>query len=202
MKQTLAAPVRSELVIKKSRFLAWVEPVSDKQQAQQRLAELRRQYADARHLCFAFAAGGDSGMSDDGEPSGTAGKPMFKVLNHKRLDNVLAVVVRYFGGIKLGAGGLVRAYGGAVSQALEQATYRALETQHGLLLCVPFARENDVRRLLDHYGLSAGQVDYATDWAAQVRLTVQLPHSQLDAFTADFNALAPADPEVQLKPAE
>lgn len=198
MKQTLAAPVQTELVIKKSRFLAWVEPVNDKQQAQQRLAELRQHYADARHLCFAFAAGGDSGMSDDGEPSGTAGKPIFNVLNHKQLDHVLAVVVRYFGGIKLGAGGLVRAYGGAVSQALEQATYIALEAQHRLVLSVPFALENDARRLLDQYGVTAEQVDYGT----QVSLVVQLPHSQVEAFTAGCQALAPADPEVQLKPAD
>ncbi|PTY35916.1 IMPACT family protein [Saccharospirillum sp. MSK14-1] len=198
MKQTLAAPVAAELVVKKSRFLAWVEPVADKQQAQHRLAQLRQTYPDARHLCFAFSAGGDSGMSDDGEPSGTAGKPMFNVLSHKRLDNVLAVVVRYFGGIKLGAGGLVRAYGGAVSQALEQANYITLEAQHGLTLSVPFALESEVRRLLDQSGLTAEQVDYGTE----VTMTVQLPHSQLERFTEAFNALAPANPAVILTPAD
>lgn len=198
MKQTLAAPVAAELVVKKSRFLAWVEPVADKQQAQQRLAQLRHTYPDARHLCFAFAAGGDSGMSDDGEPSGTAGKPIFNVLSHKQLDNVLAVVVRYFGGIKLGAGGLVRAYGGAVSQALEQANYIALEAQHRLTLGVPFALENDARRLLDQSGLIAERVDYGTE----VSLLVQLPDSQLASFKADFNALAPANPELTLRRAD
>ncbi|MFG1496237.1 YigZ family protein [Saccharospirillum sp. HFRX-1] len=194
MKWTLAAPVHNETLIKKSRFLAWVEPVADKAQAQARLAQLQQQYPDARHLCFAFAAGGDSGMSDDGEPSGTAGKPIFNVLSHKQLDNVLAVVVRYFGGIKLGAGGLVRAYGGAVSQALEQANYIALEAQHRLTLKLPFALESDARRLLDQSGLTAERVDYGTE----VTMTVQLPDSQLERFKDDFKALAPANPDVTL----
>lgn len=192
MKWTLATPVHSELVIKKSRFLAWVEPVADKHQAQVRLAQLQQQYPDARHLCFAFAAGGDSGMSDDGEPSGTAGKPIFNVLNHKQLDNVLAVVVRYFGGIKLGAGGLVRAYGGAVSQALDEAQYIALEAQLTLQLVVPFARESDLRRLLEQQQLSPDAVDY--DEAVTVQL--QLPVSRLDAFKVDFLNIAPADPQL------
>lgn len=192
MKWTLATPVHSELVIKKSRFLAWVEPVADKHQAQVRLAQLQQQYPDARHLCFAFAAGGDSGMSDDGEPSGTAGKPIFNVLNHKQLDNVLAVVVRYFGGIKLGAGGLVRAYGGAVSQALDEAQYIALEAQLTLQLVVPFARESDLRRLLEQQQLSPDAVDY--DEAVTVQL--QLPVSRLDAFKLDFLNIAPADPQL------
>lgn len=195
MKYTLAKSVQAELVIKKSRFLAWVEPVADKMQAQQRLAELQQQFPDARHLCFAFVAAGDSGMSDDGEPSGTAGKPMFNVLNHKQLDNVLAVVVRYFGGIKLGAGGLVRAYGGAVSQALETADYIALEAQHRLELALPFALESEVRRLLESFGLTPLQVEYADC----VRLQVQLAASQLDDFSTQFQAIAPADPSVQLK---
>ncbi|WP_108124949.1 IMPACT family protein [Saccharospirillum mangrovi] len=198
MKYTLASPVHAELVIKKSRFLAWVEPVADKAQAQRRLAELQQQFPDARHLCFAFVSAGDSGMSDDGEPSGTAGKPMFNVLNHKQLDNVLAVVVRYFGGIKLGAGGLVRAYGGAVSQALETADYIALETQHLLELALPFALESEVRRLLELFALTPMQVDYAES----VCMRVQMADSRLDDFRAQFQAIAPADPNLQLRPVD
>lgn len=195
MKWTLAAPVHSELVIKKSRFLAWVEPVADKQAAQHRLAQLQQQFPDARHLCFAFSAGGDSGMSDDGEPSGTAGKPMFNVLNHKQLDNVLAVVVRYFGGIKLGAGGLVRAYGGAVSQALDEAQYIALEAQTSVRLTVPFARESELRRLLDQQQFTADGVDYGE----AVSVQVQLPVSRFDDFKAAFLAIAPADSSLAIE---
>lgn len=198
MTQTLASAVHAETVIKKSRFLAWVEPVASKAEAQARLADFQQRYPDARHICYAFCAGGDSGMSDDGEPSGTAGKPIFNVLGHKRLDNVLAVVVRYFGGIKLGAGGLVRAYGGAVSQALESADYVRLETQQVVQLTFPFALESDVRRLLERFGFEPDQVDYGDG----VAMTVQLPASRADEFSAALTALAPAEPALRIRPAD
>lgn len=187
MTVTLKAPVQAELDVKKSRFIAWVEPVTDRTEVQARLAELRGIYPDARHLCFAFYVNGSTGMSDDGELSGTAGKPIFSVLNHKRLVNVLAVVVRYFGGVKLGAGGLVRAYGGAVSLALEHADWVAVEARHGATLTLPFALESDVRRLLDQHELAPDKVDYST--GVQMRLT--LTQSRLEPFLQAFNALAP-----------
>jgi len=184
---TLKTPVHAELEIKKSRFLAWVEPVTDRSAVQARLAELRSQYSDARHVCFAFYVDGASGMSDDGEPSGTAGKPIFNVISHKHLVNVLAVVVRYFGGVKLGAGGLVRAYGGAVSQALEQAEWVPVETMHPWVFACPFALESELRRLLVRYQLAPEGIKYTT--GVQVEVTV--PDSQLDDLRRDFIALAP-----------
>lgn len=190
MSSTLKAPVFHELEIKKSRFLARVEPVSGREAAQARIEALRREYPDARHLCYAFYASGDSGMSDDGEPSGTAGKPIFNVLHHKSLVNVLAVVVRYFGGVKLGAGGLARAYGAAVSQAMEQAELVPVEAWHRLTLAFPFALESEVRRLLDRHGLAPGEVRYQEG----VTMTLALPESRLAPFRQDFRALAPGDP--------
>lgn len=187
MNCTLKAPVFAELEVRKSRFLAWVEPVTDRAAVQARLAELRSQYSDARHICFAFYVEGDSGMSDDGEPSGTAGKPIFNVISHKHLVNVLAVVVRYFGGVKLGAGGLVRAYGGAISQALDQAEWVPVETQHPWVFTCPFALESELRRLLERYQLLPGGVEYTTG----VTMEVTVPDSQLDDFRRDFYALAP-----------
>lgn len=195
MSQTLKAPVHSELEVKKSRFLAWVEPVADRGEAQSRIEAYRQAYPDARHVCFAFYAGGDSGMSDDGEPSGTAGKPIFSVLSHKSLVNVLAVVVRYFGGVKLGAGGLVRAYSGSVSQALESAEWVPVEAWHRLVLDFPFARESDVRRLMAAYGSQPEAIDYGQ----AVRCEVTLPESQVEDFTAGFQALSPGDPALSLR---
>ncbi|MHA7880060.1 MAG: IMPACT family protein [Saccharospirillum sp.] len=192
---TLKAPVFAELDVKKSRFLAWVEPTVDRYTAQARLEQLRAQYADARHLCFAFYANGDSGMSDDGEPSGTAGKPMFNVLQHKHLENVLAVVVRYFGGIKLGAGGLTRAYAGAVAKALEQAEFETLEAQVDLQLHFPFALESQVRRLLEATQYSFTHPSY-TD---HVSLSVQLPQSQQTVLLEAFYGLSPGDPALNAK---
>src|SRR5690606_14116855 len=110
-----------ELLIKKSRFLGCVEPVSGREEALARVTDLRQQHPDARHVCWALMAGGHSAANDDGEPGGTAGRPMLEVLRHQELEGVLATVVRYFGGVKLGAGGLVRAYTDAVAQALAHA---------------------------------------------------------------------------------
>ena len=121
MPLTLAAPVHSELIIKKSRFIGCVQPMSDRAGAQKVVAALWAQHPGARHVCWALLAGGQSAAVDDGEPSGTAGRPMLDVLRHQDLEGVLATVLRYFGGVKLGAGGLVRAYTDAVAQALLQA---------------------------------------------------------------------------------
>ena len=121
MPLTLAAPVHSERIIKKSRFIGCVQPMGDRAGAQKVVAALWDQHPGARHVCWALLAGGQSAAVDDGEPSGTAGRPMLDVLRHQDLEGVLATVVRYFGGVKLGAGGLVRAYTDAVAQALLQA---------------------------------------------------------------------------------
>ena len=139
---SLAAPAHHELVIKKSRFICCVEPVSGREQAQARVAQL----PDARHVCWALLAGGQSAANDDGEPGGTAGRPMLEVLRHQDLQGVLATVVRYFGGIKLGAGGLVRAYTDAVAQAVFSADKIPLLKQARLACSVPYALEGLVRR--------------------------------------------------------
>lgn len=115
---SLARPAHHELVIKKSRFIACVESVAGRDEAQARVAQLKEEHPDAAHVCWALLAGGQSAANDDGEPGGTAGRPMLEVLRHQDLQGVMASVVRYFGGVKLGAGGLVRAYTDAVAQAL------------------------------------------------------------------------------------
>ena len=106
MPQTLAAPAHSELIIKKSRFIGCVQPVADRASAQAVVDALWKQHPGAAHVCWALLAGGQSAAVDDGEPGGTAGRPMLDVLRHHDLEGVMATVVRYFGGVKLGAGGL------------------------------------------------------------------------------------------------
>ena len=118
MPYTLKTPVHSELLIRKSRFIACVQPIGDRAGAVAVVSALRAQHPGAAHVCWALLAGGQSAAVDDGEPGGTAGRPMMDVLRHQDLDGVLATVVRYFGGVKLGAGGLLRAYTDAVAQAL------------------------------------------------------------------------------------
>lgn len=148
MPATLSAPSQAEVLVRKSRFLACVQPVADRAQAQAVVAALRAQHPSAAHVCWALLAGGQSAAVDDGEPSGTAGRPMLEVMRHHDLEGVLATVVRYFGGIKLGAGGLVRAYTDSVAQALQAATLVPLQRRETLVCTVPYAYEGLVRREL------------------------------------------------------
>lgn len=148
MPYTLPTAVQHELVIKKSRFLATVQPVADRAEALYTVQQLRAEHPGAAHVCWALLAGGQSAAVDDGEPSGTAGRPMLEVLRHQDLEGVLATVVRYFGGVKLGAGGLVRAYTDAVSQALLTATKVPREEQVTLACQIPYSMEGWLRREL------------------------------------------------------
>ena len=114
----------AEISEKKSRFIAHIAPAQTEEEAQAFIEKIKKQYWDARHNCWAYSIGEKQPAlrcSDDGEPSGTAGKPMLEVLTGQELHNVVAVVTRYFGGIKLGAGGLTRAYSQAVAEALKEA---------------------------------------------------------------------------------
>ena len=123
----LMGETTAELVEKKSRFIATVRPVSNEEEASAFIEEMKKKYYDARHNCSAFVIGESAQLtrsSDDGEPSGTAGRPMLEVLLGSGIRDVAAVVTRYFGGTLLGTGGLVRAYSGAVKAALEAGEVR------------------------------------------------------------------------------
>jgi len=110
--------IEHKLVIERSEFITIIEPLESMDRIPKILKEVRKKYPKATHYCTAYIFENSQGSNDDGEPSGTAGVPMLEVLNKHELTNVFAVVVRYFGGIKLGAGGLIRAYAKSVAQAL------------------------------------------------------------------------------------
>ena len=175
---SLSAPAHHELVIKKSRFIACVEPVAGREAAQARVAQLKAEHPDARHVCWALLAGGQSAANDDGEPGGTAGRPMLDVLRHQDLQGVLATVVRYFGGIKLGAGGLLRAYTDAVAQALLTADKIPLVKQAQLACQVPYALEGLVRRELEAVAAQLLSVEHAS----VVTLRFALPEPEAAAL--------------------
>ena len=146
MAHSILASVSSELLIKKSRFIGCVQPVDGRVAAQAIVAGLRAGHPGAAHVCWALLAGGQSAAVDDGEPSGTAGRPMLDVLRHQGLEGVLATVVRYYGGVKLGAGGLVRAYTDCVAQALKTADKVPIIRLRALRCAVPYALEGLLRR--------------------------------------------------------
>ena len=180
---SLAAPAHFELVIQKSRFIACVEPVADRKQAQARVAQLKAKHPDAAHVCWALLAGGQSAAHDDGEPGGTAGRPMLEVLRHQDLEGVMASVVRYFGGVKLGAGGLLRAYTDAVAQALLVGHKIALIPTIQITCSVPYALEGMVRREIE---LAQAQLlDVAH--GSVVTLTLSLPQHVCADWVARLN---------------
>ncbi len=183
MPNTLAAAVHSDLTIKKSRFIGCVEPMRDRASAQARVLELWRQHPGATHVCWALLAGGQSAAVDDGEPSGTAGRPMLEVLRHQDLEGVLATVVRYYGGINLGAGGLVRAYTDAVASALTDAVKVPLTKLRVLRCTLPYALEGTVRREID--AARATLVDVTHD--SVVAMTISLPEPDATSFIARLN---------------
>jgi len=183
MRTTLSSPARSDLLIRKSRFIGCVEPMADRAAALQRVAGLRAQHPGAVHVCWALLAGGQSAAVDDGEPGGTAGRPMLEVLRHQDLDGVMASVVRYFGGIKLGAGGLVRAYTDAVASALVNGEKVPLLTMRHLQCAVPYSLEGWLRRLIDQAGAQLLDVTHGS----LVAVRFSLPEDSADRFIASVN---------------
>ncbi|CAN7711684.1 IMPACT family protein [Paraburkholderia hospita] len=169
--------MQAELDIRKSRFIAYAIPVADRDAAMEELRRLREAHPTATHVCWALLAGGQSGMSDDGEPSGTAGRPILEVLRHHDLDGVLAAVVRYYGGVKLGAGGLVRAYTDAIATALQDAPRVERIALASLQVEIGYPDEARVRRWIEqeNYALEASAYDM------NVQLTIRMPVTAIDA---------------------
>ena len=180
---TLSAPAHSDLTIKKSRFIGCVQPMPDRASAQAHVDALWQQHPGAAHICWALLAGGQSAAVDDGEPGGTAGRPMLDVLRHHDLEGVQATVVRYFGGVKLGAGGLVRAYTDCVAQALLSASKVPLQRMTTLHCLVPYALEGLLRREIEAAGAQLLDVQHAS----LVTLQLRLPESQASAFMQRIN---------------
>jgi uncharacterized YigZ family protein len=174
---TLAAPITAELDIRKSRFISYAIPVADRDAAMHELRRLREAHPNATHVCWALLAGGQSGMSDDGEPSGTAGRPILEVLRHHDLDGVLAAVVRYYGGVKLGAGGLVRAYTDAIATALQNAERVERIAQVQLAVEVSYPDEARVRRWIEQEGVELAGSRYGL----AVSLLIRMPATLRDA---------------------
>jgi uncharacterized YigZ family protein len=163
--QIPAENISIEQEIKHSRFITSVGRAPDKHQAKAFIEKIRSTYPDANHHCWAYVAGNpfdtlQIGMSDDGEPQGTAGKPMLSILQHRKIGEIVAVVTRYFGGIKLGTGGLVRAYSSSVQMALQKlplAKYVALATAQ---ITLTYPHEDRIRRLLEKMQVTIKDVIY------------------------------------------
>ena len=151
MKITIKSDAVFEQEIKKSRFIASLAGVETEEAARAFIDQVRSQHPKANHNVFAFTIGDQQNiqrMSDDGEPSGTAAVPMLEILKKRQIINVCAVVTRYFGGIKLGAGGLIRAYAGTLNQAVDQVGLVALKPQQELILTVNYSQFDSLSHFL------------------------------------------------------
>ena len=177
MTQTLLAPAGFELEVKKSRFIVQAAPVESPDAA---LAFLDA-VADraATHKCWAYRIGQAYRFSDDGEPAGTAGKPILQAIDGQKLDGVVAVVTRWYGGIKLGAGGLARAYGGSAAECLRRAERRTVVEYAEAVLDIDFAHANTLHALLAQFGAQKLEETYA---AEGLRLRLRVPATAADAL--------------------
>lgn len=148
---TIANEFRTEYIIEKSRFIATIAPVSTEEEAQAFIQRISKEFWDATHNCTAYAIGPrqeQQRSSDNGEPSGTAGKPMLEVLKKTTITNVAVVVTRYFGGIKLGAGGLIRAYSHSVAKAVQEGPKLLIAPRQIVSLTIDYSYFGSVERQL------------------------------------------------------
>ncbi|MFD5783816.1 YigZ family protein [Streptomyces sp. NPDC126933] len=181
--RTVARAGVHETEINRSRFICALAPAASEREAQEFVARVRREHPTATHNCYAYVIGADASVqkaSDDGEPGGTAGVPMLQMLMRREVRYAAAVVTRYYGGVKLGAGGLIRAYGGAVGEALD--TVGTLTRQRFRLATVTVDHqragrlENDLRAM----GRAVREVRYAE----AVTIGIGLPDTEVEVFRA------------------
>lgn len=176
---------RVEQEIQKSRFLTTAAPAATSEEARAFIARVREEFPDATHNCWAYVAGppgstAQVGMSDDGEPHGTAGRPMLNALLHGTVGEVAVVVTRYFGGTLLGKGGLVRAYTGCVQQALESLPTLERVPRTRLAIEIEYASVDGLRRMLPAHEAELVSEEYS----ASVGYQLVLPVSRVEAFRA------------------
>jgi len=182
---TIGTAATTEIKIQRSRFIASVDHTATEATAREFIAAQRAKYHDCRHICHGWRIGTPPATSenrnDDGEPSGTAGDPILAEIRKRELTEVVVVVIRYFGGIKLGTGGLARAYGQAAGTALTAAATRAVHLGRTFQVEFPYAQQKTLAHLLKQH---AGEI-VSEDYGAKVVWTLWLSHSQWRRFAAN-----------------
>lgn len=180
-----------------SRFIADIFPVKTKEEIESYLEHIRKEFYDASHHCYAFRLGNNGEVmraADDGEPSGTAGKPILLVLEGAKLTNVLCVVTRYFGGTKLGTGGLARAYSDAAKLAVQEAETKTVYLTKELLLSYSFDDMSAVERMVAKYGAEK----IASEYSDTVELRIALRESLIIDFQRELTELLLGNVQVRL----
>ena len=181
--RTVYAPCEREKIIEKSRFITYCAHVENEEEARAFVAKIRSMHTLATHVCYAFVAdkqGNLQRFSDDGEPQGTAGIPMLVVLKNKKLFETAVAVVRYFGGIKLGAGGLVRAYSSSTAECLDIADIRVLQTCVEYAITTGYTGIDNVQKYISTHTCSL----LSTDYGENVTFKIAVKKTEEDVFIA------------------
>lgn len=176
-----AAPASAELIIKGSRFLSEVFIIQNQAEVRTIIKEQKNKYSDATHVCHAFISGKNAevmGMSDDGEPGGTAGRPMLDVLKGRSVTNILVTVTRWFGGTLLGTGGLVHAYGDSVKQVLDKLELVELIDKSSFSFKCDYAQYQVLKKLMQNYKL----YDVTEDFGSVITVSGQIAVTAADDF--------------------
>jgi uncharacterized YigZ family protein len=194
-----AGRARVEELISRSRFISTAGPASSPEAAKAFIATIRAEFADATHNCYAFAAGPPgstamAGMSDDGEPSGTAGRPMLTVVLGSGIGDLVVVVTRYFGGTKLGTGGLVRAYSGGVKAVLAVMPVHEKVIMRTLLVTGPYSYVTPLERLLPQFEAKIADRSFAAD----VTWQIETPEEHVERLAAALVELSRGELEIVL----
>lgn len=204
---TLAAPASAELIEKKSRFIGYAAPAADEAAALEFLQQIRSRHRDATHNCYAYQAGEADQFqrsSDDGEPAGTAGRPILEVIRGRELKNTIVVVTRYFGGILLGTGGLVRAYSAAAKAAIEAAGVVCRQPAQLWGLAVDYSQWQRVEAYLAAAGCEVRGVNYSdrvdVQFAAPNAAAARLPQALAELLGRPARLLLLADDALTTKP--
>ena len=190
------ASAEAELVEKRSRFIGQVKPVETEEEARAFVEQVKKKHYDARHNCWCYRLrdGGVERYSDDGEPQGTAGQPMLNVFQREEVTNVVCVVTRYFGGVLLGAGGLVRAYTQSAKDALDAAGISVVRRWVEAAVPCPYSFFDRVKLEVEAHGGVLGETEYAAD----VTVHALLPEGQVEAFSARMTELTAGGTAVQI----
>ena len=172
-----------ELKEKGSRFISYLYPVSNKSAADEIISKIRKDFYDSTHVCFGYRIGQGIETSfrynDDGEPSGTAGLPIYNEIKRKDLFNVLALVIRYYGGVKLGTGGLQRAYSASARIVLENSTITKVEIKKEVCLSIPFSFTGEIMHIINLLGVNIISQDYTPEGT---NMKLGIPVGKVDNF--------------------
>lgn len=186
--KTISENSKAEIIEKKSRFICYAFYIESEEEAEKYIEEIKKEYYDARHHVYAYSIYSKDGnivtrFSDDGEPSGTAGKPILKIINEQGISNVLLIVIRYFGGILLGTGGLVRAYSQSSLEALKKVKVIEKMLGYEVKIYVDYKNIESIKYYLDKNNIKTINIQYLEN----IEITIEISETNLYEFTNNGN---------------